>query len=154
MDRRSKIAASLLIALFAGFAMLDASRLPPPRSGGGLGPGFMPLWIGAAVCLLALGQLTSALGTTSGPDTRGAWPQRASLQRVGYMLLALILYVLLSDLIGFFLSTWLFLAAGMRLLADYRWWAVVGGGLVASAAATAVFRLWLTLPLQIGPFGL
>ncbi len=154
MDRNSKIAASLSIALFGALAMLDASKLPPPRSGGGLGPGFLPLWVGAGVLLLAIGQLVAALREPGVIGDKSAWPGRESILRVGYMLLALAVYVFLSDVIGFLLSTWLYLAVGMKLLAPYRWWAIVAGSLVASIATTAIFRMWLTMPLPTGFVGL
>lgn len=153
MDRYSKIAGSLLIALFGAVAVVDSTTLPPPRSGGGLGPGILPFWVGLAVLLLGLGQLASAL-RGRGSAGRGAWPEPEDLRRVGYMLGALVLYVLLASRIGFFLSSWLFLAVGMKMLADYRWRTVLAGGLAGSLVATAVFRMWLTLPLPAGPIGL
>lgn len=154
MDRNSKIVVSLLIALFGAVAILDASKLPPPRSGGGLGSGFLPFWVGVVVLVLGLGQVVSALREVPGPGARSVWPERGSLLRVGYMLLALGVYVFLSNVVGFFLSTWLYLAVGMRLLAPYRWWTVVAGALVASIATVAIFKIWLTLPLPTGFVGL
>jgi len=153
MNRRSRIAGSLLVVLFGVLALLDASKMPPPRSGGGLGPGFLPFWIGIVLVVLGMGELARALADRS-DSGRGPWPEPQKLRRVLWMVAALVAFVLLSDIIGFFLSSWLFLAATMRLLADYRWWAVGAGGLAAAALTTLIFRLWLTLPLPTGFVGL
>lgn len=154
MDRNWKIGAAILITVVGVVAMLDASKLPAPRAAGSLGAAVMPFWVGAALLLLGLTQLLPAFRSSQGAVAEEAMLGTGVLLRVGSILLALVLYTLLAGWVGFFFSSWLFLAAGMKMLGNYSWWTVAGGGLAGSAIASVVFKVWLSLPLPAGPLGI
>ncbi len=153
MEKYSRIVGSLLVVAFGTLAVLDSTQLPGPRSGAVLGPGFLPLWVGAVVILLGAWQLITALQVAGTPAGRGAWPEGKSLGRVGLMLLGLAVYVSAANLLGFLFSTWIYLVAAMRMLALYPWRIVLAGGFLGSLVITAIFKVWLTLPLPGGPIG-
>jgi putative tricarboxylic transport membrane protein len=111
------------------------------------GPGFFPFW-GAVV----LGVLSVIL--LVGARTRAALPSADAIR--SWMLIvvagALLGYVLLLEILGFVIVTFLFLLLLFRLVR--KGWTTSGLAALAGASASyALFQLWLKAQLPRGPFG-
>lgn len=154
MNGRLGLVATIVIALLAVLIISDASRLPPSPTKGGLGPGQLPLWVGGFILVLSVLQLVRQLVAKEWNTVVTGRRDATMLHRVALMLGALIVYVFLSGVIGFFLSSWLFLTIGMKILANYRWHLIIGGSLAGALVSAVLFRDLLTVPLPVGPFGL
>ena len=69
------------------------------------------------------------------------------------MLVALLIYALTMEHLGFILSTTLFIAFLLWLVERQRWYVIVFGAVLSSLATYLVFKVWLETALPIGLFG-
>lgn len=115
-----------LVCLALGLAAIWESRSFPEAAGGYPGPGMFPTFVGAvfAVCgLLLLARVLLSLRRTRAPeDGSTTWeeaaerPTRRALLNAAAILLAVPVYVFLSDVLGFFLTVALVVGGLMVLL--------------------------------------
>ena len=145
MTHADRAIGAVALALGLGWAAL--ARGLPFQQGSSPGPGFLPLWLGLLLAALGAGLLAQSLaGRSEGPLGSG-W---SGTWRVLATFAALMGYVALISLLGFALSTALFLAAAIRFWGGYRWrWVLaLAGGL--ALANYLIFQLWLGLSLPAG----
>lgn len=167
MARRDAASAGAL-ALVALFALVQSAGLDV-GSVGRPGPGFFPLVLAAALLTVSIALLASAWramphqrfedGTTAGDTTRGetevAGPGagHGASSRRGVLvatLLALAVYVVVFERLGFLLATGGLLAFLFGPIARYRWPVALGAALVVTLAAHVVFDVWLQVRLPRG----
>ena len=111
------------------------------------GPGFFPFWGAIVLGILSVILLVHA-------HTRGALPSTAGIRASVLVIVvaALLAYVLLLEMLGFVIVTFLFLLLLLRVVR--RGWTTSGVAALAGAGASyALFQLWLKTQLPRGPFG-
>lgn len=69
------------------------------------------------------------------------------------IIVALLLYALTMEHLGFILSTTLFIAFLLWLVERQRWYVILFGAVLSSVAIYLVFKVWLETALPIGWFG-
>lgn len=149
MRRRDGIAAAALL-LVAGAAIRESARLPfgAVRNPG---PGFLPWWAGltlAGLALILLAQSLLARRAAVPPEER----ERGKWTRVVGLLVALALYVVGLEPLGYPLCTFLLV---LLMLGPTRRAAIVPALALAAIAAGGsylLFAAWLGVPLPPGPF--
>jgi putative tricarboxylic transport membrane protein len=147
--RADRVTAVVLLVLGAGFAA-GALRYPY-WTPAGPGSGFLPLWLGLALGLLALGLLASATRAT---DPGPPWlPAGRGLVRIGAVLVATGLFVALIPVLGMAAGTVLFLVAVLRVLEGHGWAATAVVALGTATANWLVFAHWLRVPFPVGVLG-
>lgn len=113
------------------------------------GPGLFPVVLALLMVALAIpllvGRVTDAVSQSQewSPDHR----------RVAGTLAATALLTLLIPILGFVVTTAIFLSALTLWWGNYRWWAVVLGSGLLSIVMLAVFQFWLGLVLPGGIVG-
>ena len=116
------------------------------------GPGFLPFITG--IILISLSLLvflqSGRAGEKAGPKPFLINRQRAWKATV--TLIALLVYSIGMDYLGFLVSTTLFLAFLMWAIEPQRWYIVIFGSLLASAASFTIFEILLKSPLPKGIF--
>lgn len=114
------------------------------------GPGFLPLWLSLA--LIATGGILTIKGIRPGPlpKTEVIWPERIGWRRNGILLCALALSFLLLDLLGFLVTTALFVAAVAFGLGTRSWRILASVPLLTAIVLYGVFAAWLKVPLPRG----
>lgn len=141
---------AVLLLVFAVYTMAAAREMGFMR-GRIPGPGFAPLWIGAALAVSALAILAGSLRGRQAAGKISAETPGAGLTALG-MTAVTIAAILLVEPLGLIASIGLLLLGLVRLM----------GGSWSSAALTAVglpfvlylvFGLWLRVPLPRGPWG-
>ncbi len=144
-----RVAAVALILLAAWFVALGR-RFPYWHPDTGPGSGFLPVWLGLALGVLAALLFLNAGGATPG----GAWaPGRVALRRLALILAASVVFVAAMDTVGMIVGTALFLVFVLRVVERYRWTTVVGVAVAAAAANYLVFTYWLRVPFPTGFLG-
>jgi len=119
------------------------------------GPGFMPLWLGLILGAMSIGLILRASGARSGSrQIREILEEKIRWGKVLSVLLALIFYGLLLGSLGFFVSTFLFLAFLLWFIDPQPLKAVIGWGLAGSLGAYLIFEVWLKLRLPKGFLGI
>ena len=145
--RRRELAAAAVLLAFGLFAITQALGL---RFGtlAAPGPGFVPLGLALSLCLASIGLIVGALGATpAGEVASNASPRRFA---VAGTLVALLLYALLLEWLGFLLTTFALLVFFFRALQRQSWLVVVTGSLATSLLSYLVFKTWLGVNLPGG----
>ncbi len=116
------------------------------------GPGFLPLWI--AFGIIGTGLVLAVKGMRPRLDTQEAitWPEAAGWRRVGLMLGALAVSLLLLETLGFMVTTTLFMAVVVFGLGVRSWLMLASVPLMAAISLYVIFAVWLRVPLPKGIF--
>jgi putative tricarboxylic transport membrane protein len=139
----TRLAALIVLAL--GVATSILARRLPAQSGFGLGPAFLPLWTGIvlAACGICLYLRAAENGEIS-------WPNSRSFKRVGAGFLAVVLYAVALEPLGYLISSTAFLVLGMMLLQPARPLQALLLGSGSALFLFFIFRIWLRVPLPNG----
>lgn len=145
--RGRELAAAAVLLAFGLFAVTQARGL---RFGtvAAPGPGFFPLCLSAALCVVGIGLLVRArrLAPAGAPAPRVAVRRFAVAGTLG----ALLAYALVLERLGFLLATFLLLGFFFKALQRQSWLVVVSGSLAGALLSWLVFKIWLGVNLPGG----
>lgn len=142
-ERVMGIAASLL----GVFAIVETLRLRGSMLTGGPGMRFLPLLLGALVTILGAAVAARPSGLVLPAFDRGG------RVRVWGTVLALVVYALAFERLGYVLATAAFLTIILLGYGERRWAVVAAVAVGATGLAYAVFATWLRVPLPPGVLG-
>ena len=115
------------------------------------GPGLLPFLAGLGLFILSMTVFLRG-GISDHGKAKGIkelW-EGTNWSKTVIVAVALLLYALIFCHLGFLLSTILLLIFLLRAIEPVRWFAAVGGAIIASFASFAVFALWLQVQLPRG----
>jgi putative tricarboxylic transport membrane protein len=141
------IAAAAFMALAAAYLYL-ALQLPVPRYAVASTPGFLPTLLGVLLLGLSAAMLARALLVRG--EAELIHVSLPGLARVAGAVLALILYAVLLEPLGFLLASFLFLFAVTPLFGRIPWYLWVGVPAAVAVLAHLVFVELLKLRLPSG----
>lgn len=143
---------SIVWLLFALYICIESMRLPL-GSFRDPGPGFLPLLVGIILGILSTVSFFQACKNEA-QALRTSWYPKERWKSLTGVLMALMVYAGVLEIIGFLLSTFLFLVFLFRSGLESRsWFWAIGGSALTSFACYAVFDLWLRTQLPKGFFG-
>ena len=160
MTTQKEIAGNLVVILFGAVFLAYTTRYPLD-TWESPGPAVFPLILGAALTILGAVQLVQAIWKSrrkehlgkhghSGISVREFLFRNAGEGKALRMIALFILYLLMMQWIGFFVSTFLFTIITSRLTEAKGW----GGPIVLSAGVTLfcylLFEAWLKLSFPRG----
>ena len=148
--RSGDIACGAFLALL-GLAAAWASTTIGEGAGGHLHPRNFPLLLGVLLFLGGAGLSVKALITRAGADKAIGWPDRRGWKLWGIALVALVLYVGLSNPLGFLICTFFFVAGFIWYFGRYNPMVAVAWASGVAAFIYVVFIRLLDLTLPIGP---
>jgi len=153
MSKRERDVVSTLVWLFAAIAIcygsvglsLGTFRRP--------GPGFFSFLAGVVLGGLSLLVFLRSFKQQSEDGKKAFWanPQRGL--KMSYAVIALFLYAVAMNYIGFALSTLLFLGFLMRGVDPQRWSVVILWSIFGTVVSYGIFKYWLDVQLPGGIFG-
>jgi putative tricarboxylic transport membrane protein len=150
LHNKSDLISGVCLAAFGLYVAVASAGLPYV-SEHGPGPGFMPLWLGIGLIVLALSLIVIDLARPVPERTRkiGNWPVARAL--AGW--LALMGSITVLPRLGFTLSLGL-LAIFLVIVLDRRSvWTALSVAFALGLSFYVVFVLALGLPLPSGPWG-
>jgi putative tricarboxylic transport membrane protein len=115
------------------------------------GPGFFPFGLAIALILLSLALIFKHW--KKDPSPQPFWPERTWLRPLLGVAI-LVSYALVVDVIGFILTTFLFLIIWMRVIERLRWRTILSISVGTTVALYLIFNLFLEVPLPSGFLGL
>jgi putative tricarboxylic transport membrane protein len=119
------------------------------------GQGFMAVLSGVVLSALSVLWLVITMVQTSVFDkSRTFFPAADSYKKALLTLLPLVLYALVLNKFGFFLSTFLFLLFLFKAIEPQRWDKAIGTALVITVCSFVLFQLWLNIQFPEGPISL
>jgi putative tricarboxylic transport membrane protein len=111
------------------------------------GPGFLPFGLSIALALLSLVLIFGNWKKNEAPVP--FWPRRTWLRPLLGVAI-LILYALVVNLLGFLITTFIFLIIWMWLIEHLRWRIIISISIGTTAALYLIFSLFLEVPLPQG----
>lgn len=124
--------------------------LPEGTETGGPGTRFLPVTLGALLAVLGGAvALAPPAGAAPGPSAAA----RGGAARVAGTLVALAVYTVAFEPLGFLVATTLGLAGLLVVFGERRPLVVAAVAVVATGATYALFGLWLKVPLPKGVLG-
>ncbi len=128
------------------------------------GPGMFSFIAGAALTLLSLIQwINVALArsraqalsseTQLSQTVEPLFANRRGAIKAAVIVVALLVYSLSMEHLGFILSTSLFIGFLLWLVEPQRWYVIVFGSVLSSLTTYLVFKVWLDTALPVGLFG-
>ncbi len=119
------------------------------------GPGFYPLWLGILLGVMSIGLILMVTRQKEEARIlRDIFTKEIRWVKILLVIVALILYGILMDYIGFLILTFLLLAFLLRAIEPQPWKAVIGWALFGSIGSYLVFEIWMKLRLPKGFFGI
>jgi putative tricarboxylic transport membrane protein len=118
------------------------------------GPGFFPFIAGLIQGVLAATAYFQARrAASSAKETRQPlWTNPGGVKKVVLTTIALLVYAVGMDYLGFLISTFLFLVFLLRTIEPQRWVLVILESLLASGVSYFIFDIWLKAQLPRGFF--
>jgi putative tricarboxylic transport membrane protein len=115
------------------------------------GVGFLPFYIGVLLGILAIIlHLQSRRAVKR--DAAALWVDKGKALKVLLTVIALLVYAVVMEYLGFLLSTALFLGFLLRVIEPQRWSLVIGGSVLVSVVSYLIFAVWLKTGLPMGFF--
>jgi len=146
--------ASSAVGLLIGALIVIHSFVYEIGSMSAPGVGFMPLLAGMGIILFTL----IGLGKASVQSLKGIWwdPLWKGMkwERIVIALFALFLYALLLKILGFILTTILFIGFLLRVLEHQRWRVAITWAVLSALSFYVVFEVWLKSQLPAGVLGI
>ena len=121
------------------------------------GPGFLSFSAGLIMAILAVVVYFQARRVSSSGQSEKDQPIWANKQRgwkMAWTVLALLVYALLMNCLGFLLSTFFFLTFLLKFIEPQRWSVALSGSIVASLIFYFIFEWGLKSQLPKGPLGI
>jgi hypothetical protein len=153
MTRRETDRMSSLVCLGVAIAICMRSislSLGDPHKPG---PGFFSFLTGASFGLLSFVVFLRSFQGSGGREREVLWPNPQRKWKVMYVLIALTIYSVGMDYLGFFLSTLLLLGFLLRGIDPQRWSVVLAGAILGAILFYGIFQWWLGVQLPSGIFG-
>jgi putative tricarboxylic transport membrane protein len=121
------------------------------------GAGFFPFYLGIILGLLSINNFTKAIKaiahTKIAIETIKTLDTDINWKNIIFTVVVLFSYPLLLDILGFSVSTFLFIALFLRFIEPQRWLVVLGMGGAVAIVFYFVFQYWLKIQFPSGIFG-
>ena len=141
------IVAAVLLVIGA-VVVYEARKLGAGWSSDGPGAGYFPFYIGLIICISSLGLLYQSLIAKS--RDRGAFVDRVQLRRVLSVLIPAAVYVLVTEFLGLYVASAIYIALFMIIMGKYSVLKSVLVSVITIAVFFGMFEVWFKVPLFKG----
>jgi putative tricarboxylic transport membrane protein len=145
--RTADIVTASVLLMLGGLVGADAIRLGIGWGTDGPRSGFFPFWLALVLvvcCVIVVAQ-------ASRRETREPFVTRERLLLVLKVLWPAAAMVLLTHVLGLYVSAGLYLAFYMRWVGHHGWRAVLALSIGVPVAAFLIFEMWFLVPMPKGP---
>lgn len=151
--KKADLITGFVLLVLSGYVIQESWRMPQSATFGP-GSGFLPLWLGVLMALLALILLFTAWRRPSDPNERAPFPAGKALLRVTAVMVGLGVYISLMEVLGFLLNTFLFVAYLMGAVERERLPMTALTAFLTTAGLYIIFQVLLGITLPRNMFGL
>jgi len=119
------------------------------------GPGFFPFWLGLALIIVSLALFFNYGRKKIDPSlsSQDLW-KGLHWEKVLYSSVALLLYALFLETLGYILATVLLILFFFRAIEPQKWVVVILGSVITSFITYFLFKVWLQVQLPTGLWGM
>jgi len=148
MNRVETAAGAVVLAV--GVSLLAGALRFPFLLQGIPGPGFLPLLVSFGIVATGLALTVTAVRRGQPAGAGIAWPPLPGWLRLGVMLAAMAVSILLLDVLGFLVVTTLFMGVMIFGLGERSWRMLATVPVLSAIALYGIFAVWLRVPLPKG----
>ncbi len=145
--RAADLTTALLLMAGGLLVLGDSLRVGIGWSTDGHRSGFFPFWLAVILLLCAAGIVVQTIRR----GDRRAFVTREAVGPVLKMLLPAAAFVLLTQLVGLYVASAIYMAVYMRWIGRHAWTVVVGLSVAFPVATFLVFEIWFLVPMPKGP---
>ncbi len=145
--RTADLVTAAFLLVLGGVVLFDATRIGYGWGTDGPQSGFFPFWLALIMVASCAGIIGQALRRAPG----GAFVTRAQLRPVLKVLWPAAAMVLLTQVLGLYVASGLYLGFYMRWVGRHSWRSVVALGLGIPIVIFVIFEQWFLMPLPKGP---
>jgi len=145
--RTADLVTAVVLLLLGGVVLYDATRLGFGWSTDGPQSGFFPFWMALIMLLCCAAIIVRALRRAPG----GTFVTREQLRPVLKVLWPAAAMVLLTQVLGLYVASALYLGFYMRWVGRHTWRAVVALAVGIPVIIFLIFEQWFLMPLPKGP---
>ena len=152
--KKAEMITGVFLLVLSGFVIWVALEMPP-SSTFGPGAGFLPFWLGVLLAVLATILFVSAWRRqATQKENESVFPGKQALFAIASVLVGLAVYILLIEVLGYLLDTFLFIVFLMKVVEREKWplTLMVAVGTTAVLFITFQFLLQITLPSNMFGF--
>ncbi|MEK7375216.1 MAG: tripartite tricarboxylate transporter TctB family protein [Thermodesulfobacteriota bacterium] len=152
--KKADLITGVVLLVLSGLVIGGASQMPPSATFGP-GSGFLPFWLGVLLAVLATILFVSAWRRqATEKDSETVFPGKQALFAITSVLVGLAGYILLIEVLGYLVDTFLFIVFLMKAVEREKWplTLMVAVGTTAVLFITFQFLLRITLPSNIFGF--
>ena len=146
--RKADIVCGVILAVVGLIVLVEGLRLGIGWSTDGPEPGFFVFYLGVALCLSTGPIVLKAVRRAAAAEP---FVTSGQLRSVATVLLPAVVMVVLTHVIGLYVSGAVYLAAYMRLIGRHRWITTVLVAIAIPLTAFLIFEIWFLVPLPKGP---
>jgi putative tricarboxylic transport membrane protein len=150
MTRTVDLVTAAVILAIGAVVIADSLRLGAGWGSDGPRSGFFPFWLGAVLVLAAVGLLVQAWRH----GARVPFVSREKLRPVLIVLLPAVALVVVTQWLGLYVASALYIGSYMRAVGGHRWPAVVLVAIGVPVVTFLVFEQWFLVPMPKGPLEL
>jgi hypothetical protein len=150
--RRAEIACAVVLLILSTVVAREGIRLDIGWGDSGPRGGFFPFLL----ALLLAGSSAAILFQAIGPwlkETTGSFISRKQFRSVLTVLVPIALAVSLIEIVGFYLTAFLYLFSYVWWTGRQTWFAILTVSLLFPAATFLIFERWFLIPLPKGYLG-
>ena len=152
MKKADLITGVVLLAV-SGFVIWGALLMPPSATFGP-GSGFLPFWLGVILAALAVILLaTTWRRRATEKDCISPFPGAKALIAIGAVLGGLAAYIVLIEVVGFLMDTFLYVAFLLGVVERERLLTTILIALSTTAGLYLIFQVFLGITLPSNMFG-
>lgn len=145
--RTANLVTASILLLLGGVVLFDATRLGFGWGTDGPQSGFFPFWLAVIMAVACCGIIVQALRDSS--DRLFVTQQQ--LQPVLKVLWPAGVMVLLTQYLGLYVASALYLGFYMRWIGRHSWLAVIALSVLIPVVTFLVFEIWFLVPMPKGP---
>jgi len=152
--KRDQFGSALFLLIFGIFISYESRKLAIGKIGNP-GPGFFPFWLGIALIIVSFFLAIKFIRPKVDPSlsSKSLW-EGFSWEKILFSLIALFLYTFFLENLGYTIATFLLMFFLFRVIGTRRWLVSIFGSVITSLLTYALFRLWLSVQLPKGLWGL
>jgi putative tricarboxylic transport membrane protein len=116
------------------------------------GPGFLPLWVGVLMAILAIVLLRRSVRKKTVEEALPASKSRNQFKLIGTFL-AMLIYVPVFYFLGFIFATIPLMVFLFKVIGQMGWKISLVGGIFISLSMYMIFQVWLQVRFPVGLWG-
>jgi putative tricarboxylic transport membrane protein len=151
--KKADMMTGIFLLVLSGFVMWEALQMPPSATFGP-GSGFLPFWLGVVLVVLATILIVSAKRRQAADkDEKAVFPGKQALLAITVVLCGLAGYILLIDVLGYLVDTFLFIVFLVKVVEREKWPLTIKVALATTAGLYITFQVLLKITLPSNMFG-